>query len=406
MQLRAGCPFWLLQAGERASWPDLDGDATADVVVIGAGITGALAAWRLAEAGIDTLLLDRRDVGQGSTAASTALLQYELDTPLTTLRSRVGRDRANRAYLRCITAFDQLEAVLARLGERAGYARRQSLYLARDRAELPELRRECAERAALGIAVEYLDRRALMRRFGLDRPGALLSDAAAEVDAYALTLRLVEDAAARGVRVRTGRASEVVSLEPGRTVTVTTAGGHRIRADHVIVATGYEFAPNLPPRDVTLHATYAVATRPVPEREPWPGRALIWETGHPYLYLRSLPDGRVIVGGKDDPFGGSLPEIALIEQKAQQLLDAARELLPGLDLEADCAWAGVFATTTDGLPLIGAVPGMSGVLGSLAYGGNGITFGVVAAELLLARCRGDAHPDAELFAFDRESLGG
>lgn len=406
MKLRAGCPFWLLQAGERAAWPDLEGDATADVVVIGAGITGALAAWRLAESGIDTLLLDRRGVGQGSTAASTALLQYELDTPLRTLQSLAGTDRANRAYLRCIAALGQLETVLERLGERAGYARRQSLYLARDPAELPELQRECAERAALGIAIEYLDRRALRHHFGLDRPGALLSGTAAEIDAYALTLRLVEGAAALGVRVHTGPASEVVAVEPGPPVMVETAGGHRVRANHVIVATGYEFAPNFPPREVGLHVTYAIATHPVAEREPWPGRALIWETERPYLYLRTLPDGRVVVGGADDPFAGTMPDGAAIEDKAQHLLDAARALLPGLELEADCAWAGVFADTSDGLPYIGDVPGMPGVLGSLAYGGNGITFGVIAADILLARCRGDDHPDTELFAFDRESLGG
>lgn len=406
MQLRTGCPFWLLQAGERAAWPDLDGDAAADVVVIGAGITGALAAWRLADAGFDTLLLDRRGVGEGSTAASTALLQYELDTPLRTLRTLVGADRANRAYLRCIAAFGELEALLERLGERAGYARRQSLYLARERSELPELRRECAERAALGIAIEYLDRGTLARQFGLDRPGALLSGTGAEIDAYALALRLVEGAAALGVRVHTGPASEVVAVEPGPAVTVSTAGGHRVRAHHVIVATGYEFAPNLPPRNVALHATYAVATQPLVGPEPWPGRALIWETGHPYLYLRTLPDGRIVVGGADDPFDGTLPDGALIEAKAQHLLARVRGLLPGLELEADCAWAGVFANTADGLPYIGAVPGMPGVLGSLAYGGNGITFGVIAADMLLALCRGDRHPDAELFGFARESLRG
>ena len=404
MQLRTGCPFWLLQAGERAAWPALEHDARVDVVVIGAGITGALAAWRLAEAGFDTLLLDRREVGEGSTAASTALLQYELDTPLRTLRSLAGGENADRAYRACLAAFGELEALLDRLGERAGYSRRQSLYLARERAELPELQRECAERAAIGIPVEFLDQAGLKRHFAMRRPGAILSAVGGEIDAYRFTLRLVEAAAALGARVRTGKSAEVVAIEPGPAVTITTAGGRRIRAGHVVVATGYEFAPCLPRQDVTLHATYALATQPFTEDEPWPGRALIWETARPYLYLRTMPDGRIIVGGADDPFTGELPHGALIEAKAQYLIAAARELLPHLDLEAECAWAGVFAETPDGLPYIGEVPGMPNVLGSLAYGGNGITFGIMAADILLAACRGGEHPDARLFAFDRDSL--
>lgn len=404
MQLRAGCPFWLLQAGERGTWPDLDSDISADVVVIGAGITGALAAWRLAEEGYDTVVLDRRDVGGGSTAASTALLQYELDTPLLKLRSLLGTGAADRAYLRCTAAFDELEAMLARLGERAGYARRPSLYLARDRAELPELQRECAARAGIGIAIEFLDHATLQRRFGIRRPGALLSATGAEIDAYRLTLRLIDAAAALGARVRTGAGSEVVRIDSGSTISVATAGGHSIRAGRVIVATGYEFAPSLPPRDVTLHTTYAVATRPMPEREPWPGRALIWETARPYLYLRTMADGRIIVGGVDDPFDGAMPPDARIEARAAALIAAARELHPSLEIEAECAWAGVFAGTPDGLPYIGQVPGMPQVLGSLAYGGNGITFGVIAADILLALCGGGGHPDAGLFAFDRASL--
>ena len=52
---------------------------TSDVVVIGGGITGALAAVHLADAGVKTMVLDERNIGTGSTSASTALLQYEID---------------------------------------------------------------------------------------------------------------------------------------------------------------------------------------------------------------------------------------------------------------------------------------------------------------------------------------
>ena len=395
----------MLQAGERASWPELESDADADVLVIGGGITGALAAWRLAGAGLDTVLLDRREVGQGSTAASTALLQYELDTPLLALREMVGSDRADGAYRASAAAFDQLEGILDELGEPAGFARRQSLYLARARDELPALRRECDARAELGIAVEFLDRQSLQNRFGIERPGALLSSLGGEVDAYRLTLRLAEAAAALGARIRSGAGSEVVSLQGGTPTVARTASGHVVRARSAVFATGYEFAPCLPPRAALLLSTYAVATAPVALSEPWPGRALIWETARPYLYLRTIGDGRVVIGGADEPFADAERRDALLEAKTAQLIESARALFPSLALEPDCAWAGVFAETPDGLPYIGAVPGMENVHGSLAYGGNGITFAVVAADILLGLCRDGSHPHAALFGFDRPARG-
>ena len=401
MDLRSGCPFWVLQAGEQAAWPDLGADARAEVLVVGGGITGALTAWRLAAAGVDTMLLDRREIALGSTAASTALLQYELDTPLRELRRLRGTPLADRVYLRCVSAFDDLDVLFEALGESAGFARRQSLYLASSSEEVAELRSEGAARAEIGIAVEYLDRGELRRHFGIDRPGALLSAVGGEVDAYRLTLRLTEAAVALGARVRTGPGAEVTRLEPGATVTAHTAGGHAIRARRVVFATGYEFAPCLPPGDVELRSTYVVATPPLAAIEPWPGRAIIWETARPYLYLRTIADGRIIVGGADEPFSGPAERDALIEAKAQRLLESAGDLFPALELTADCAWAGAFAETPDGLPYIGPIPGMPGVYGSLAFGGNGITFGIIAAEMMLALCRDGIHPDAELYAFDR-----
>jgi glycine/D-amino acid oxidase-like deaminating enzyme len=401
MDLRSGCPFWILQAGEKAAWPDLESDASADVLVIGGGVTGALAAWRLADAGLDTLLLDRREIGQGSTAASTGLLQYELDTPLTSLREQVGAGRAERAYRRCAEAFGELESLLEQLGDPAGYARRPSLYLARERQELAGLRRECEARAGLGIAVEYLERAEVQSAFGIDRPGAIRSEIGGELDAYRLTLRLADAAAALGARLRTGPASEVTSLEAGDPVIARTAGGKTIRAGRVVVATGYEFAPCLSPRSVTLHSTYAVASRPHANGGAWPERAIIWETARPYLYLRTTADGRVIVGGADESFSDVKRRDALLGDKTAHLIEAAHELMPSLHLEADCAWAGVFAETPDGLPYIGAVPGAKNIFGSLAYGGNGITFGVIASAILLGLCREGRHADAELFGFAR-----
>src|SRR3954467_6191444 len=101
MDLTSGVPFWLVRDGLLRAYPRLDADVDCDVVVLGAGITGALVAHHLVAAGFDTVVVDRREAGWGSTAASTALLQYELDVLLADLSRTRGHEHAARAYLAC-----------------------------------------------------------------------------------------------------------------------------------------------------------------------------------------------------------------------------------------------------------------------------------------------------------------
>lgn len=75
--------------------------------------------------------------------------------------------------------------------------------------------------------------------------------------------------------------------------------------------------------------------------------------------------------------------------------------LAGVD--TDVAWEGLFATTPDGLPYVGPHPSYPTHLFALGYGGNGMTFGFLAARLLLEWYRGERSRDHALFAFDRAS---
>jgi glycine/D-amino acid oxidase-like deaminating enzyme len=90
MDLTSDLPFWTVRNGLMRVYPPLAEDLHCDALIIGGGISGALLAYRLVQAGVDSVLIDRRDIGQGSTSASTALLQYEIDTPLCELQERVG----------------------------------------------------------------------------------------------------------------------------------------------------------------------------------------------------------------------------------------------------------------------------------------------------------------------------
>ena len=91
MDLKSGYPYWAVKNGLMHAFPQLEADLSCDVVVVGGGITGALIAHELTTHGHAVAVVEQRDIGWGSTAASTALLQYEIDTRTTSGPRQPGR---------------------------------------------------------------------------------------------------------------------------------------------------------------------------------------------------------------------------------------------------------------------------------------------------------------------------
>ena len=108
LDLHTGRPIWQSRRSPRIAESKLTRDIVCDALVIGAGISGALIAESLSDAGMDVVIIDRRGAVQGSTAASTSLIQYELDKPLAQLTEMAGREKAERMWRRSRLAVDAL----------------------------------------------------------------------------------------------------------------------------------------------------------------------------------------------------------------------------------------------------------------------------------------------------------
>jgi glycine/D-amino acid oxidase-like deaminating enzyme len=370
-----------------------------DVAVVGAGVSGALVADAMLQAGKRVAVLDRRGPVLGSTPASTALVQFELDQPLLHLARKVGRVRAVRAYHRSASAVEALRGRIADLRLRCRFRERQAVYLPGDLLNVTELKREAAARATVGLRSRFIAAPELRALTGIERRGAVLSSGCGELDPAALTAGLLRSAVARGARVYSP--TEVVDIEPHRShVTLGTAEGYAIEAKHVVFATGYELVKLVKPRGHKVMSTWAMATAPQPARL-WPSRCLIWEAADPYLYLRTTPDGRVIVGGEDEEFSDDDARDALTAAKVAAIRRKLGKLLPELSTTPEFVWAGCFGSSTTGLPAIGAIPGAERCFAVLGFGGNGITFSAIAAQLLQRAILALPDPDADLFALSR-----
>ena len=91
----------------------------------------------------------------------------------------------------------------------------------------------------------------------------------------------------------------------------------------------------------------------------------------------------------------------LLAAKAKKLQHRFTDMFPQLDLEISYAWAGTFGETKDGLAYIGQTPEFPHAYFALGYGGNGITFSVIAAKIITDLHLGRTNPDANIFRFDR-----
>lgn len=394
--LRTGRSVWQGKRPPRFPKHEITGDTQADIVVIGAGISGAMQADMLSAAGFDVLVVDRRGPVRGSTPASTALLQYEIDQPLTKLARQIGEAPAIRAWRRSRLAVDGLAARIRELSI-APVIRRDSLYLAGDVLDADGLAREHEARRRAGLETALLDDTALKERFGIERPAALLGYDNLEADPVVLAAGFLRAALGRGARLTWP--VEIVDLDArARSVGLRTKDGHRIRCRHLVFATGYELPFGTLPKGHQVLSTWAVATVPQ-KRRLWPDCCFIWEASDPYLYLRSTRDGRVICGGEDEDFVDEDKRDALIERKTTAIQRKLGKLLPQLSTEVDYAWTGTFGASATGLPTIGEMPDLRNCWAVMGFGGNGITYSRIGAEIVRAGLIGKGDPDAELYAF-------
>ena len=387
-RLHSGAPWWLLQNGLVDLSAPIRGPV--DVAIVGAGITGALIADTLSSDGARVAILDRRSPATGSTAVSTGLLQYEIDTPLSSLIDLIGESEAVEAYRWSWNAVDRLEAIAGTFPDSAGFERKPSLYLASRRRDQGDLDRDQEARLRHGFHSERLSRRTVLERFGIPSRGAVLTSQAGQVDPVRLTRGLLGRAMERGAALLGNTTVHDVRVSGARLVLDTDRG--EVTARQVVFAMGYEMPPRLLPDLVRLHGTFALVTEPADDLGRWGGRCLVWETSRPYTYLRTAPGGRVICGGEDLPFKNTDARDALLAPRARRLEKRLVNLLPGVRLRPAFTWGGTFAETRDGLPLIGPSAELHGAFVALGYGGNGITFGVIAADILCCLLRGQAPP--------------
>lgn len=398
--LHFGNPLWASQHSRQQLFDVVQKDIRTDIVVIGAGISGAMMAEELTSAGFKVVVVDKRYPGHGSTMATTALLQFEIDQPLVKMIPQIGFDKACRAWRRSKLCLEALAVRIRMLGIRCGLTLDQSLYLQGNVLNEEGLKKELGYRNQIGLQTEFINRKVLIDQYGLQATAAIRSYHNYSAHPYHLSNGFLSMAMSSGAQVFSPVAVREITTSPRR-VYLQTNYGFTITARYAVFTCGYEVPAQLKDQDFKIYSTWAIATekqssslvRNLP---------LIWQASDPYLYLRPTNNGRIICGGEDEEFGDEEKRNALNNKKTPVLQKKLLKLLPAADVQVTHAWSGAFGVTPTGLPLIGAIPGLCNCFAVMAFGGNGITWSRLGAEIVRNLITGRKEPDEDLYRFSEK----
>jgi glycine/D-amino acid oxidase-like deaminating enzyme/nitrite reductase/ring-hydroxylating ferredoxin subunit len=391
-------PVWIDDTPIR-KFPKLQGNISADVLVVGAGVTGVTVGYLLKKAGSTVAIIERERVASIDTGHTTAHLTYVTDVQLQELVRNFGKDHAQAAWDAGAAAINEIERIVEKEGIECEFARVPAYLHARmgasSKKEASSLKKEVDCALKLGFDVAYLSSAPY---FNL--PAVRFANQA-KFHPRKYLRSLVAKVPGNGSHVfEKSAASEFDSKK--RTVKVNR---NRISFDRVVMATNNPLVglastvgATLLQTKLSLYTSYALGARVARGTIP---EALFWDTREPYDYLRI--DKRsgfdyVVFGGEDHKTGqkkGTTKAYA-------RLLARLKEILPNAKI--DHRWSGQVICTPDGLPYIGENAERQFI--ATGYCGNGITFGTVAAMMAHDWITGRKSPWTDLFAVDRKKIKG
>jgi glycine oxidase len=361
-----------------------------DVIVVGGGVSGASIAYHLAEAGLSVRLLERGSLASESSGAAAGML-----LPIGEAR---GKDPLLAWGMRSLAAFpDLVDALLECGGFDPEYEPSGALHLATSATQEVELREKARSVVAFGAGwLEMEEVRARVPVLGDVSGGALWCPREGHVRSDLLVRGLAASAAALGARIEEGRAVEAL-LRDGERVVGVEVDGERLLAGHVVLCTGAfsgsELLGDLP------------FSLPV---EPIRGQILALDGSGielPHVvkgegaYLVPRRNREIWVGATEERVGF---DARVTAEGVSSLLEAGFALAPGLEGCAFLrAWAGLRPATPDGLPCIGRIGQVEGLIVAAGHHRNGVLLAPVTGQLVLdlvrhGRLADDAAPFSPL----------
>ena len=430
--------FWQDDAQSRVQrHAALEQTITADVAIIGGGITGAACALWLARAGRRVVMLERETIAHGASGRNGGFVVAGTVETYERASAVYGRERARRLFAFSVAnnqTVRELAAESEATGWATGFRRVGSLRLADSPAALAQVQASLALLAEDGWPAEMIDEGHLPPRLRGHYLGGAYAPHDGELQPARFVLGLARLAAQAGASLYE-RTPALSLQETGQEVTIATPAG-AVHTHTVILAANAWLgdlllrrqeapAPPLPAETPALQGAPPLAGwKPAVQAQP-ASRAVIPTRGqmlatapiserlfdcpisahYGYQYWRQLEDGRLVVGGwRDqtpdlDQDAPTQAPTALVQGHLERFLFETLKLPTSTPITH--RWAGLMAFTPDSLPIVGRVPGSARMVLCGGYTGHGNAMAVRCAQVAADLACGKSNDEAELFAPER-----
>ncbi|MBL3699689.1 NAD(P)/FAD-dependent oxidoreductase [Leucobacter luti] len=390
--------YWLDTAAPAVPTPPSDAGNDADVIVVGAGLTGLSCAYHLAQQGARVRVLEAHGVGWGASGRNGGMATTGLSISLSKAVARYGKERAVAMRQRYNDAIDLIEQISRDEGVDTEFRRAGLMNLAARESHVPHYQREATLITELtGHPAHFLDRDAVREEIGADRYfGGMIDPAGASVHPTKLLGALAAGALSRGALVH--EHTPVTGRER------TANGGHRVRtprgeftAPQLVVATG---AYSKPPfgwlqRRFAPVGSFVIVTEPLGvdlAESLLPHRRVCSDSKELLNYFRLTEDNRLAFGGR----ARFLSRDVAADPKSGEILQREMvELFPQLHgVAVEYAWGGLVDISLDRMVHSGT---RDGYWFSQGYTGHGVQMATYMGKILAGNVLGETdNPWAEL----------
>jgi glycine/D-amino acid oxidase-like deaminating enzyme/nitrite reductase/ring-hydroxylating ferredoxin subunit len=373
-------------AAPKTNFPMLQEETTADVVIVGGGITGITLALNLAEGGTSVVLLEARDIGFGSTGNSTGNLYETLSQGIHAIVDRWGADVAHAVTTARREALEQIDHRVRQFNISCGFRRCPLYRYATSENAKASIDSEYQSSLKTGLAMHF--EKALPGSFELPQGPVLVLNNQAQFQPQAYVAGLAREAAGRGCRIYEN--STVLEVDTDRRA-VRTANG-KVAAREIVLATHSPKGVHLVQAEMTVNREYGVATR-IPRDSFPPG--IFWSRGVERLSVRNVDvddESFLVCVGEEHKTG---QQDTNVSQGRLEATARAKFNIP----EVEFRWSAQNYSAADGLPYIGR--DATDCFIATGFETDGLVYGTLAASLIADQIAGRDNVVAPIFKASR-----
>ena len=291
MEYVKGKPYFCYSTEKVKQYKYLDCDIKCAVLIIGGGIDGAIANYYLSKK-FDVALVDKGRIGMGCTSCATALLEYQLDDFASDLNKYMTKDEIIMAYNMGLEAVQKIEKFIKKYGNNCEFALRPTFLYTNSIFTVQKIKQEYFFRKNNGFDCKLYESK--NNPFPI-KCGIYVENGGCEFNPYLFTKMMIENSNNQSKIFENTNIKELTKTHNGNVA--ITIFGEKIVCKKILIATGFNWEVLNKSDLCDRFITYSIVTSPIKEIS-WKEKALVHDATSPYHYLRTLPDGRIIFGGR------------------------------------------------------------------------------------------------------------